>query len=308
MQAEWLLPVLMGREMNSEWLDSLHLLRMYAGNKAIPTMLSCVDFDVAWSSRNWWILEQGVKPCPNAPPIDYTYEADLGGDPSYPNGTPEMWAKNLHTLQSLKALAGPISTIPVRPAISPAPYLKTDPPIDFTPSFTENKDGVVEIKSGFLTLAAWRHRRDYASGNDSFSVSNSYRSLYQHSKCFRSLPNDAKRREELKITPEQLKQLQKLLQQFALKLCASRVINNKASNFYQELVVVNTFDVPFDDDWDFLERNYFESPDGPIREQAKADLMNSVQALSQNYHAGTVEFVGAAKKIFSPAQLEEILR
>jgi len=66
------------------------------------------------------------------------------------------------------------------------------------------------------------------------------------------LLNDAKRREELKITPEQLKQLEELLHQFALKLCASRVINNKVSNFYQELVVVNNYDIPFDDDWFFL--------------------------------------------------------
>jgi hypothetical protein len=123
----------------------------------------------------------------------------------------------------------------------------------------------------------------------------------------RSLPNDAKRREELKITPEQLKQLDDLLHTFALKLCNSRVINNKLGNFYQELVLESDYS-PFDDDWFFLESNYFESPAGPIREQAKADLINSVQTFSQNYHPGTVEFVEAAKKVLTQTQLEEILR
>jgi hypothetical protein len=105
-----------------------------------------------------------------------------------------------------------------------------------------------------------------------------------------------------------MKQLGGILHPFALKLCAARVINNKEGNFYQGLVFVNNYNVPFDDDWFFLEQNYFESPAGSIHEQAKADLMNAIQAFSQNYHAGTVEFVEAAKKIFTPAQLEDILR
>lgn len=306
MQAEWLLPVLMGREQNYAWSDSLGLLQKHAGAEAIPTLLSFLDFDVAWSGRNYAILYV-VKLCPNAPHIDYTYEFDLGGDPSYPNGTPEMWAKNLHTLQTLKALAGSIPIIPVRPVISPPQYLKTDPPIDFNPSFKASNDGSIEIESGFLTLTAWRHQKNN-SFNTSFLVSDFYRLLYQYSKRFRSLPNDAKSREELKITPEQLKQLGDLLHKFALKLCNSRVIENKPGNFYQELIFANNYNIPFDDDWFFLERNYFESPEGPIREQAKADLMNSVQALSQNYHAGTVEFVETAKKIFTADQLQEILR
>jgi len=142
MQAEWLLPVLMEREFNThQWLDSLRLLRMYAGGQAIPAMLSCLDFDVAWSGRNWWILNE-VKACPNAPSIDYTYEADLGGKPGYPDGTPEMWTNNLRTLQKLKTLAGPIFVaLPVRCPL--VPYLKTDPPIDFTPTFkTVEEDGM----------------------------------------------------------------------------------------------------------------------------------------------------------------------
>ena len=122
------------------------------------------------------------------------------------------------------------------------------------------------------------------------------------------MPNEAKCREELNITPEQLKQLDALLHQFALKLCNSRIINNKLGNFYQELVFVNNYDVPFDDDWFFLESNYFKSPPGPIHDHAKADLMNSIQALSQNYHAGPVEFVEATKKVLTTTQLQQILR
>jgi hypothetical protein len=296
MQTQWLSPVLIGREQNHEWLDSLRLLRMSAGDQAIPALLSYLDFDAAWSGRNWWILETGVKPCPHAPPCDYEYDPNS-------DGTLEQRQKNLQLLQALKPLAAPLPMFSIRPIISLPAYLKTDPPIDFTPSFKEIKDGGVKIKSGFLTVTTWRHR-----GKTSYSVSDSYRSLYQYGKRFRSLLNDAKRREELKITPEQLKQLEELLHQFALKLCASRVINNKVSNFYQELVVVNNYDIPFDDDWFFLKMNYFEAPAGSIHEQAKVDLMSAIQTFSQNYHAGTVEFVEAAKKVLTQTQLEEILR
>jgi hypothetical protein len=54
--------------------------------------------------------------------------------------------------------------------------------------------------------------------------------------------------------------------------------------------------------------NYFEAPAGSIHEQAKVDLMSAIQTFSQNYHAGTVEFVEAAKKVLTQTQLEEILR
>ena len=296
MQTEWLIPVLIGREENHEWLDSIRLLRMYAGDQAIPSLLSYLDFDAVWSGRNWWILETGVKPCPNAPPCDYEHDSNS-------DGTPEQWQKNLKLLQTLKPLAAPLPKFSVPPAISPAPHLNTDPPIDFTPSFKKDANSTLEIKSGFLTLITSR-----GGFQTPFSVPESYRSLYQCSSHLRSLPNDAKRCKELNITPEQLNQLDDLLRQFALKLCNSRVINNKLGNFYQELVFVNNYNVPFDDDWFFLERNVYESPDGPMLEQAKADLMNSVQAFSQNYHAGTVEFVKAAKNVFTPAQFEQILK
>ena len=129
MSAEWLLPVLIGREQNHEWLDSLRLLRLYAGDQAIPTLLSCLDFDAAWSGRNWWILNE-VRACPKAPPADYEHDPNS-------DGTPEQWEKNRHTLQALKPLAGSIPTLPVRAKVSPVPYLQTDPPIDFTPTFKD---------------------------------------------------------------------------------------------------------------------------------------------------------------------------
>ena len=70
MKTEWLLPVLMRRDFNNYWWgDSLRLLRMYGGSNAIPTMLSCLDFDAAWSCRNHSILYE-VKYCPNAPAFD----------------------------------------------------------------------------------------------------------------------------------------------------------------------------------------------------------------------------------------------
>jgi hypothetical protein len=52
--------------------------------------------------------------------------------------------------------------------------------------------------------------------------------------------------------------------------------------------------------------DYREAPPN-LKEQAKAELMDEVRIFSQNYHAGTVEFVESAKKIFT-AQLEQILK
>jgi HEAT repeat protein len=294
MQAEWLLPVLVGREESHEWLDSLRLLRMYASDQAIPALLSYLDFDVAWSGRNWWILNE-VQACPNTPHIEYDHDPNS-------DGTPEQWEKNLHTLQELKSLAGPIPASLVHPKVSSVPYLKTDPPIDFTPTFKEIEAGGVEIKSGFLTLTLWR-----GGANLPYSVSGPYHAIYQNAGRFRLLPNNPDRCAELKITPEQLKQLNDLLHQFAVKLCGSRISDQKIGNLYNLLVFQSDY-CPSDDDWTSLLFAYKEAPAGPLQEQAKADLIDSVRVFSQNYHAGTVEFAEAAKKIFTAAQLEEILR
>jgi HEAT repeat protein len=101
MNVEWLQPILIGREPNQEWRASLYLLREYAGDQVVPELLSYLDFDAAWSDRNFWILDQ-VKTCSKAPHIVYEY------DP-HSNRTPEQRDKNLRTLQALKALASPIS-------------------------------------------------------------------------------------------------------------------------------------------------------------------------------------------------------
>jgi hypothetical protein len=295
MKAEWLLPVLIGREQNHEWLDSLRLLRMYAGNQAIPALLSCLDFDVAWSGRNWWILNE-VQACPNAPHIEYDHDPNS-------DGTPEQWEKNLHTLQMLKALAGPIPASPVRPKVSPVPYLKTDPPIDFTPSFREVEDGGVEIKSGFLTTTI-----HHQSENDDYSPSESYRPVYQAAAQLRALPNASnEKREKLNITQQQMKQLTDLVNKFAKKLCGSNVSDLWISNFYNLLVNESEYCPASAAFFGFAFTDYREAPP-MLKEQAKANLMDTVRVFSQNYHAGTVEFAEAAKKIFTAEQLKEILR
>ena len=269
---------------------------MYGGEKAIPTMLSCLDFNVAWSGRNWWILETGVKPCPNAPRCDYAHDSNS-------DGTPEQWQKNLRLLQELKPLAGPIPAIPIRSKYPPIPYLNTDPPIDFTPTFKDTEQGGVEIKSGFLDVMMSR-----GGGSSPYSVSDSYSPIYRAAARLRRLPSsNPNPTAKLNITPQQMKELTDLLNKFAAKLCGSDVSDLRISNFYNLLVNDSDYCPDDIDRWAMLSA-YKEAPAGPIKEQAKADLMDSVHIFSQNYHAGTVEFVEAAKKIFTPAQLEEILR
>ena len=97
MKAEWLTPVLAGGIQDPGWIDSLRLLRMHAGDEAIPALLSQLDFDVVWSDRNWWILNE-VQACPKAPPVKYEYDLNTGG-------TPEQWETNRRTLQSLKPVS-----------------------------------------------------------------------------------------------------------------------------------------------------------------------------------------------------------
>jgi hypothetical protein len=294
MQADWLLPVLMGREMNHEWHDSLRLLRMYAGERAVPTMLSCLDFEVAWSGRNWWILND-VRACRNAPPSDYAHDNNT-------DGTPEPWEKNLRTLQALKPLAGPIPEALVQPRFPRVAMLKTDPPIDFRPTFKEADRGGVEIKSGFLTLTQWRNGAQFP-----YRVSEAYRFVYDASARYRSLPGQPERCAQLKITPEQVQQLEALVRQFAVTLCGPSLSEQQVGNFCN-LLVSQAGSCPFHGDWTSLLFAYKEAPPGPLQEQAKADFIDSVRLFSQNYHAGTAAFVEAARKVFSPEQLEAILR
>jgi hypothetical protein len=294
MQAEWLLPVLMGREYGDGWMDSLRLLRMYGGEKAIPTLLSCLDFDVAWSGRNWWLLEQGVKPCRNAPSIDYQHDSNS-------DGTPEQWQKNLQLLSALKPLAAPIPEPPIQSPPLTVPSLPTDPPIDFLPTYKESKSGDFEIKSGFLELALCR-----SGSRFNYSVSNSYRAVYHTSSRMRSLANSSARCTQLEISSEQLQQLKDALHQFAVKLCGPNSSDQRISNTYTRLVSWSDY-CPSDDNWRSLLVDYKESP-GSLREQAKVNFINSVQIRSQYYHSGTIEFVEAAQKILTPAQLEQLLK
>lgn len=292
-EAEWLSPVLVGREQNGEWLDSLRLLRLYTGDQAIPALLSYLDFDVAWSQRNWWILNE-VEACPKAPHVNYEHDPNS-------DGTPEQWTNNLRILQSLRSLAGPIHTPMISPAVPPVQNLQTDPSINFTPSFKEIGQGAVEIKSGFLTLDLSRSIQ-----NMPYLVPDSYRSVYEDAHVLRSLSQDSKKLSDFKISSEQLKQLNDSLHEFAVKLCGSNVSAQKIGNLYNSLVFDPGY-CPVNDDWYFLFPAYKEAPPS-LQEQTKADLINSVQAFSQNYHSGTVEFVQAARKIFSQTQLDQILK
>jgi HEAT repeat protein len=295
MQAEWLLPVLMDRKRDKDWLDSVRLLRMYGGEKAIPSLLSCLDFDVAWSGRNWCILEFGVKPCPQAPPIDYEHNSNS-------DGTPEQWQKNLQLLRTLKPLAGPISHQPIQTNIVSVPYHMTDPPINFIPMVKEIDSGGLHIMSGFLDLLLRRpgSKLDY-------SVSDSYRAVYHQSSRLRSLVNNPSLCTQLGITERQLHKLKHdALYAFAGKLCDHNRSLMGYLNAYKCLSSRSDA-CPGDDDWRDLLVDYKESP-ASLREQAKANLINSVQVRSQNYHSGTIEFVEAAKKIFTPTQLEQILK
>ncbi len=172
----WLLPVLMCRRHNNrEWLDSLSIVRIWSGAKAVPVLLSCVDYEVPWSHRNFWILHH-VKYAKGAPEFDYIYN---------PNsvGTPEEREKSHQTLKTLRELSGPISKPTVWPT-KPVPALKTDPPIDFTPTLTPPRQGETRatIKCGFFQ-ESW----DRNGGSTSFKPTEAYRPVYEVASNVRKL-------------------------------------------------------------------------------------------------------------------------
>ncbi len=238
MSPHWLLPMLMSREQTPEcpeWVDSLRLVRMYAGDQAIPTLLSCLDFEAAWSGRNWWILN-AVAACRNAPPAYYEYDPNS-------NGTSAAWARNLRTLERLKPLAGPIPALPPHPKKPPVPFLRTDPPIDFTPKLTDLADGGVEISSGFLTLQIYRGTEKHI-----YSPTEAYSSAYQISSRALSLLNRPEPYPQLGVTSLQAKQLDEALSQFARRLCGSPFSDKRAAGLCHLLVFIRV-GCPGDPDW-----------------------------------------------------------
>lgn len=294
MQPEWLVPVLMKREQDSDWHDSLTWLRTYAGSNTIPILLSALDFDVPWSGRNWWILN-AAQYCPGALQLDYYYDNNS-------DGSPAQLANNRRTLETLKPLAGPIPEYPDPPPARPVEYLKTDPPIDFVPVFREVRGRGIEIKSGFLVLTLWRGAAD-----EPYAASGLYRSNYAAAARFRALANaSAETTARLKITPEQMTRLNSLLRQFAVKLCGSQVSAQRIGNFCNSLISQPRYCPDDPEWWDFFWA-YLEAPPS-LKDQTKTDLIDSVVALSENYHEGTMEFAKAAGSVFTPAQIEEILR
>jgi hypothetical protein len=138
-------------------------------------------------------------------------------------------------------------------------------------------------------------------------VAEPYRAVYEASARFRSLPGKPERATELGITSAQMKQLEGLLRRFAVTLCGPRLSEQQTGNCYN-LLIAQAGSCPFHGDWSSLLRAYHEAPAGLLREQARGDLIESVRSFSQNYHAGTVEFVEAARKVFTPEQVEAICR
>ncbi len=294
MEVGWVLPVLMKREQDGEWHDCQRLLRLHGDTNAIPTLLSALDYDVPWSYRNWWILNE-VQACSDAPHFQYDHDPNS-------DGTPEQWEQNRRTLAELKPLAGTIRPLAKPIATPQVKYLKTDPPINFAPAFRDMGREGVEIKSGFLTLSM-----GHGGAEMPYTVSAPYRSNYAVATRYLKLVNaSAETHAKFKITPDQITQLANLSRQFAVKLCGSQVSEQSIGNFYN-LLVNNSDYCPSDGRWWEYLRTYREAPPS-LKEQTKTDLINSVVEFSQNYHEGTVEFAKAAGELFTPSQTEEILR
>jgi hypothetical protein len=110
---------------------------------------------------------------------------------------------------------------------------------------------------------------------------------------------------QLEVSSLQAKQLDEALSQFARRLCGSPFSDKRAAGLRHLLVFIR---VGFagDPDWHSLYCAYKEAPGGQRHDEAQADLCESVRAFSQNYHAGTIEFAEAAKRILTRQQVAAI--
>ncbi|MBS0264468.1 MAG: HEAT repeat domain-containing protein [Planctomycetes bacterium] len=263
---EWLLPIMMCRRHNNrEWLDSLSLVRIRSEDKAVPVLLSCVDYDVPWSHRNFWILHH-VKYAKGAPEFDYLY------DPNSP-GTPEQHEKNRQTLEALRPLAGPIPEPTDWPA-RPVPSLKTSPQIDFTTTLTAERgagETLATVRCGFFE-ETWNRR----GGSVSFKPSEAFQATYQVAEDVRAILASPERAQKSGLTELQLQELRKL--QIPPQI---PVIQEGLSLLYI---------------W------WQESPEGPIRQRAQVYLCERVRADVQQHHADHVAFASAARKIMGSVE------
>src|SRR5581483_7181846 len=134
------------------------------------------------------------------------------------------------------------------------------------------------------------------------------RSVYQSAARLRALANISNdKREKLNITPEQMTHLASQVNVFAKKLCGSHVSDQRISNFYNSLVN-DSDDCPASAAFFGSAFTDYREATPSLKEHTKASLTDDVRVFSQNYHLGTIEFVEAAKKIFTPTQFEEITR
>ena len=263
---DWLVPILMCRRHNSrEWLDSLTLVRIWSEDKALPVLLSCIDYDVPWSHRNSWILHH-AKYAKGAPEFDYIY------DPNN-QGTPEQHEKNRQTLRMLRTLSGPIPKPTVWPS-QPVPLLETNPQIDFTTTLSSEKgegETMVTVRCGFLLKSQNRN-----GGSVSFEPSEEFHATYQVAENVRAILTSSEQGQKSGLTERQLQELRKL--EIPPKI---PVIKEGLNLLYI---------------W------WHESPDGPIRQRARDFLCESVRAAVQKHHTDHVTFATAARMIMGPVQ------
>jgi hypothetical protein len=95
--AQWLIPVIRSRSRPRSLGDAPRLLRLYAGPKAVPALLSCLDFDDPAVRRYYSraiIRSQGS--CEGG--LNIPWITDLNRD-----GTPEGVRQNRRTLKILRA-------------------------------------------------------------------------------------------------------------------------------------------------------------------------------------------------------------
>jgi len=268
LEGQWLAPILAGRELSSEWIDVGRLARMYAGDRAVPTLLAALDFDVAWSHRNWWVL-YSVQPCGGAPAAAAEYVYDPNRDP-----TAQELEKNRAVLAALRPLAGPRpATGPAGPpARAPVPLLVTDPPIAFAAVMEPVENGAMRVRSGFLVITLYRNGSQYQ-----YDVSDAYRALYAEAGHAGSLLQHRDLHAALGVTPAQATRL--------LELAPVGNVNDPA--------------------WHGLFWSYREAP-ADKKKETLAALGEAVRAGSQAHHQATEKLVRQVREILTEEQVRRV--
>jgi hypothetical protein len=247
-------------------------MRLNAGKRAVGALLACLDWDEPWSSRNWWILEQGVKPIEGVPTFEYVYDPNRAG-------TAEEVEKNKAVLEKVRPLAeklpAEVEELKLK-GWAPVVRQTAGPRVGAEPTMVETGPGEWRVEAGFARIVVAR-----TSAQFQYSAPEELRPLYEVSSAFEYLLEHPAAMEKAGLAAGQVEGLRRLKAPGTGRFVAPSEMH--------ELL------------W-----NWREAPAGAIREQARKDFLGAMDAAAQDCHGRVVEFVAGVRKVLTEEEIGRV--